>query len=178
MAGSFYGSIILRGSNGQTSRLKFNLGDTDDFGGASDDADFALAQLALNQIAGSLAAVTDAVLASKELTFVDADDLDPSYPANADIFEKASIVTYLEPVENYPQKYHTLQIPAPVAGIFLGDVGAERDEVDITDTQLQQYVQQLAQHAFVSDGEKIDDTRPNMGIKAGRRVVSRYSKGN
>lgn len=176
MAGSFYGSVVLRGSNGQTSRLRYELGTTTDIGGASDDADFALVKIAFGQIVGALANVTDATIASQEITFVDG-EMDASYPPAADVFEKASVVTFLEEIVNTPQKYHTLQIPAPKIGLFLGTVGAERDEIDVADADLTQYVQQIAQHAYVSDHEKIDDSRPNEGIKSGRRVVSRYAKG-
>lgn len=175
MSGSFFGSVVLRGANAKTSTLKFELGTTADFGGLSDEADFGSAQNALNQIVGALDAVTDAVIATKNIIFVDGDDLDSAIPTSGDVFERAAVVTFLEEIPDVPQKYHTLNIPAPVIGLFMAANGELRDKVDPSDADLQQYIQQVAQHAFVSDHEQIDDTKSNMGILSGRRVVSRFA---
>ena len=178
MSGSFVGSVMLKGANGKVARVRCELGKSSDFGGITEEANFGMAQTALDQIVGALDDVTDAKIVKKELSFIDGAALSQDPPAEGDIFEKAAVTTFLEVVVNEPQDDHTFFIPAPKIGVFLGATGELRDEIDATDGALQQYVQQVAQHAYDSDHEKIDDGRPNMGIKNGRRVVSRYNPGN
>jgi hypothetical protein len=68
-------------------------------------------------------------------------------------------------------------IPAPVIGIFSAPTGALRDVVDVTDADLTQYVQQLSQHAYVSDGETIQTASGDDGMLNGRRVIRKVRLG-
>jgi hypothetical protein len=115
------------------------------------------------QIKGALVDIIQAYVARETLDYmISADNQLP--PGNVDVMDEAAIIVFLnDPVGNLP-KYHTLRVPAPKEGIFLAD----GETVDIGEPTLIQYVQQIAQHAFVSDGEQVNTTSQN-GIASGHK---------
>jgi len=143
-------TITLQGHIvGDKSTLRFDLGDL---------VDEASALNAANQVRGSLVDITKAFVAQELLTnVISEDDTNPT-DESADTFEKAKVTVYLNDTGT---KVHNIAIPAPDE--FIQPDGRT---VDITNALLIQYVQQLAQHTFLSDNEQIDTTLSN-GIKAG-----------
>lgn len=151
----FY-SITLRGYGARDkTTLRFQL-DTD----ANPLPDHIAARDAANQIRGSLVDVTDAFVVQEKVTDIFFED-NQRPPDNVDVYEEAAISVYLNPPTE-AEKLHTLRIPAPIDALFLSD----GETVDTANGLLIQYVQQIAQHAYVSDEEKIDTTADN-GIKYG-----------
>lgn len=166
----FTATIGLRGSNGKVVPMNFDLGE---FTGISLN-DFPDALDALNQIRGALVDITSANIAYVRLHHeVEADSTEP---ANADVFETAMVNVHIAPAGE-AEKLTQIYIPAPVIGIFEGTTGNDRDIVDRDDSDLQQYIQQLAQHSFVSDGEQIQTAVGAGGIKNGRRVIKPHKLG-
>ena len=151
----FY-SITLRGYGARDkTTLTFQL---DTIGDPL--ADHVAAQNAAAQIRGALLDVTDALPVQEKLTDLFFED-NTRPPADVDVYEEAAISCYLNP-PNAAEKLHTLRIPAPIDALFMAD----GETVDASNSLLIQYVQQVAQHAYVSDEEKIDTTADN-GIKYG-----------
>ena len=149
-------SITLRGHGARDkTTLNFQL-DT----AAAPLADHTAARNAANQIRGALVDITDAFVVQEKVTDLFFED-NQRPPDNVDVYEEAAISCYLNPPTE-AEKLHTLRIPAPIDALFLTD----GETVDVTNALLIQYVQQVAQHAFVSDEEQIDTTADN-GIKYG-----------
>lgn len=163
----FTGTIHLKGQNGKTVKRYIDLGD---FSEGTPAADYSAADSAINQIAGALAAVTDATISLVTLTGV----VSESAAAGAgDVFENAMMNLFLDPAGEKKTQWYA---PAPSIGIFLATDGKNRDVVDTADADVIQLVQQLSQHAFVSDGEQVDTTINN-GIESGIRVVRKMKLG-
>lgn len=158
-------TITLVDSHNEKSTMRFDLGTFD--GGVDDGADFISAQSAANQIRGALVDITDANVAKESLTNVISED--NQLPAGEILItEEAVILVHLNaPTE--AQKLHALRVPAPTdAAVFL----ANGVDVDPTAALVVQYVQQVAQHAMVSDDEAID---VNSG-KYGNGIDSGYKR--
>lgn len=152
--------IKLQGSTAKNvTSLTFVL----EYDDAATPMDFAAAQNAANQIRGALVDITDAYVAKEDLTYlISADNQLP--PGDVDVTDEAVIVCFLNDPLNLP-KYHSLRVPAPtVADVFLAD----GETVNINSSLLIQFVQQVAQHAFVSDGEQIVTATQN-GIASGHK---------
>ena len=163
----FLATISLKGANGKVVKRYLDLGD---FTSGSGGGDYALAETAVNQIAGALAAVTDATIASVTLTGT----VSESTAAGAgDVFENAMLNLFLDAAGEKKTQWY---VPAPSIGVFLATEGKNRDVVDTADADIIQLVQQLSQHAFVSDGEQVDTT-VNNGIENGVRVVRNLKLG-
>lgn len=147
---AFYGKIVLVGTNGDKVPLNFLLGKV-----APGTFEYTQAVNALNQIRSGLAAVTDAniALTAIEATFT-VDETLPESPV-ADL-TKAAVVNVLTVDADGDVDKATIYIPAPSSGIFVGTTGEAMDQLDTQDADLINYVQQIAQHAFISDGEQID----------------------
>jgi len=158
----FYATVSFEGADGKQVKRKFDLGD---FATGTPDGDYAAADNAITQITGALATITDAAIRKVLLTGVQSEDLVTAGAGN--VFENALLNVYLDAGG---VKVTQLYVPAPVIGIFLTATGPGRDKLDIADADVIQYVQQIAQHAFVSDGEQVDTTVSN-GIDGGKRVV-------
>jgi hypothetical protein len=164
----FTATATLVGQNGKEVKRFFDLGD---FTEGTAAADYAAAEAAIGQITAALAAITDAALRRVTLTAVQFEDL--VTPGGGDVFENALLNLYLDAAgEKVTQHY----VPAPVIGVFLATDGKNRDVIDTGDVDLVQYVQQLSQHAFVSDGEQVDVT-VNDGIESGVRSVRNLKLG-
>lgn len=146
-------SISLQGhtANDRTT-LTFDIGDP---------VDHAAAQSAANQIRGALVAITKAFVRKEVLSEVLSEDGQRPSDTSADTFEEALVLTYLNDALDQ-EKLHPVRIPAPIEELFMSD----GQTVNTGNALLVQFVQQLAQHAFVSDGEQINDAIDN-GIKYG-----------
>lgn len=166
--------LTLRGANGRTRPLTLDMGI---FTGVDAGAEYLEAVTAAGQITGALDAVTDAIIAERRIQSVEL--LSTAVPAAADLFENAMVnVHSLD--ENDPDALaHIAQIyiPAPVIGVFQTATGPGRDIVDVNDADLTQYVQQLEQHALISDGETIQVSLGVGGMVDGRRVVRKVRLG-
>lgn len=147
--------ITLQGTKpGDKTTLVFDLGDF------AEPVDYAAVLNAANQIRGALVDITDANVAKETVTGVVSED--NNLPADADTTDEAAIVVHLN-VANTAEKLHTLRVPAPIDALF--QPGGET--VDLTNADLVQYIQQVAQHAYVSDGEQIQTGSGTDGMKRG-----------
>lgn len=163
----FTGRVSMKGANGKIVNKIYDLGD---FTSGTPAGDYGLAEAALTQITGALAAVTDATLSQVTLTGVVSTD---AAAGDGDVFENALVNVFLDAAG---EKITQIYIPAPAQAIFLATAGVNRDVIDTGDAALIQYVQQLEQHAYVSDGEQINVT-VNSGMKNGVRVVRNLKLG-
>lgn len=151
----YYATITLQGhTEKDKTTMTFDLGSPADHDDALD---------ALDQIRGSLVDITKAYLRRIVLSEVVFDDNQRPSDTSADTFEEAAVSTYLN-VSTDAEKLHTLRVPAPIEALFLSDAST----VNPSNALLIQYVQQVAQHSFVSDGETIK-TSNNNGIKGGSK---------
>ena len=151
MAEQFDYKVVLVDATGNKTAMSYDLG-TFDTGTSGGDFDAAVS--AANQIRGALVDVTDANVFSERLINRVSDSDALPVGENIIITEEASVIVHL----NAPgtlQKLHRLRIPAPTdAAVFLPDSDNVGPEIAL----LVQYVQQVAQHSQVSDGESIDTT--------------------
>lgn len=150
-------AVTLRDSRNQKSVLQFDLGD---FSTGTPGGDFDAALNAAGQIAGALAAVTDANIAKEFLGH--SYNEDNQLPASADVTDELVVACHLAP-PTQAEKLHNLRIPAPDASVWQTD----GITADLSVAALIQYVQQIAQHAFVSDGEQVDVSTGSNGMKYG-----------
>lgn len=138
---SFNYAITLQGNTpSDKTTLRFDLGEP---------ADYAAAISAANQIRGALVDVTDAFVSREVLSeLISEDGQRPA--AGVNTFVEAAVSVFLnEPTDAV--KLATLRIPAPAAALFLAD----GETVNIGNALLVQLVQQISQHAFISDGEAV-----------------------
>lgn len=164
-------TIALRGNNGKVSRQVFDLGD---FTTGGDGTDFEAALNAANQVAGAYETITLATIAAVSVGHSMPAYEDGALPGvGVDVHEFATISCHLNDPGD-AEKLTTIKVIAPIDGIFAGTEGVDYDTVDRADADLVQFVQQLAQHTFVSDGEQINDGSGVNGMKAGRRNARSY----
>lgn len=146
--------VILQGSRpDDKTALTYSLGDFD-------PVVWADVLNAANQIRGALVAITDANVAGEYITGVVSED--NQLPADADTTDELVIVTHL----NAPataEKLHVLRVPAPADAVWNPDL----QTLDMTNADVVQYVQQVSQHAEVSDGETINTSSGIDGMKRG-----------
>jgi hypothetical protein len=124
-------------------------------------ADHIAALAAATQLRGALVDVTKANVARETLTEILYEDGTRPADTSADTFEEAVVLTFLNQALE-AEKLWPLRIPAPIEALFLTDA----QTVDTSNALLIQLVQQFAQHAFVSDGEQINDALQD-GIQSG-----------
>jgi hypothetical protein len=170
IANWYYGVIVLVGSNGQTATRRYPLGLAGVGFGETEAAG------ALDQIRGALVDITDANIRSTSLERVY--EVSDELPANADVFEVALVNCHLN-APTQMAKYVTVSVPAPSLAIFQGTTGVERDQVDSADAELVDFVQQLSQHSYISDGEQINTSSGYNGISQaspGRRSTTKVQK--
>lgn len=174
MPSKWQASAVLKGLNGRTVPVRWDLGE---FTGADFGAEALAAQSAMNQLVGSLDDVTNAPVIGTRLTQVD--DSGAGFPGDGDLFKAAMVNVYTLDEDDPTAVEHISQvyIPAPVDGIFVAASGPLLDVVDITDADLTQYIQQVAQHAFISDGETIQTASGDDGMIDGRRVIRKVRLG-
>ena len=144
-------SLRGHGQNDKTS-LTFQLDTT-----AVPLADYASARAAANSIRGSLVDITNAFITKEQVTEVFFED--NQRPAdNVDVFEEAALVCYLNAPDE-AEKLHVLRVPAPIDAMFLVD----GETVNQSNALVLQFIQQVGDHAYVSDGEQIDYSAGNNG---------------
>lgn len=172
MASRYKFSVTVKAANGRTVSKIYDLGE---FSDVSLEVEFGLANNAAVQIAGALADVTEATIVKQALTYEMVDD--PALAGAGDVTEYALLNVWTLDEDDPTALEHTAQhyIPAPVIGVFVGATGADRDRIDRADTDLVQYVQQVAQHAFISDGETIQTASGLNGMDNGKRIVRKYT---
>jgi hypothetical protein len=99
-----------------------------------------------------------------------------SLPLGVNIEERASIVLL---IDGQPGKTATVNIPAPLGGIFVSQSGAGANDVDPTNADLVTYISTWRAGASgladISDGEAVAVT--NNGILRGRRTHRSSSYG-
>jgi hypothetical protein len=165
-------TIALRGNNGKVSRQTFDMGN---FTTGTNGGDFDAALSAANQIAGAYQDVTLAEIAAVSVSHsMPAFESGAMPGAGVDVHEFATVTCHLN-APGATEKLTNVKIVAPVEGIFIGAEGVDYDTIDRADADLVQFIQQLAQHAFVSDNEQINTTSGVNGMKAGRRNARSYS---
>lgn len=166
MAQIFHGYAKLRGADNREVTLRFNMGE---FAGADAGAEYEAAVSALGQITGALENVTEAVLVQSGVI-----QATPVLGGNGagDLFEKALVNVWAVNIQDAldVEARAQIYIPAPVIGVFQTATGPGRNIVDVTDAALQQYVQQLSEHALISDGETINLLSGTAGIDSGKRI--------
>jgi len=120
------------------------------------------AKLAANSIRGSLVDITDAFVVSESVTEVYFED-NQRPPEGVKAFEEAALIVYLNDPAT-AEKLHTLRVPAPIPAMFEVD----GQTVDTSNALVKQFIQQVSQGAWVSDGEQIVvDAANNDGFKKG-----------
>lgn len=142
---------------------------------ATDTAwDASAVNTAVTTIIGYLNAVTELVVKSYRMgvLFLEtALTLPTSGDAEA---EQHALVT--AQILGVPNKSAVIDIPGPVIGVFMGSSGEAADIVDVTDTDLTNYVKMFdsgeGNLSKISDGEFID-----AAIIRGRRTHSKSSQG-
>lgn len=159
MASYFDYALTLRDSRGLTTTMNFDLGL---FSGPDIGAEYISARSAATQVRGSLVDVTTAFVSKERLSLRLSDDDQLPAPGVADITDEALVSVHLNPPTEL-RKMHGVRIPAPISAIFLQD-GLR---VNVTNALLVQYIQQLSQHVFVSDGENINTNSGSDGIDSG-----------
>lgn len=162
----FTGYAIFKGQGKRKHRKPYDLGD---FNGLDAGQDFIAALSALAQIVNAEAVITESTIIETGLNHV----ATTATAANTgDVFNKGLLVVRIPSAEN-PQKTANLYIPAVAPDVMVGLTDGDFDVMDTANADLIDYVNQMSQHAFVSDGEQID-TGVNNGMVSGRRIVSSY----
>jgi len=133
---------------------------------------YASAITAAGQIKGALVDITDAFVTKETVSEVIFED--NQRPADdVDCYEEAALVCYLNAPTD-AEKLHVLRVPAPIDAMFMAD----GETVDTSNALVLQFVQQVGDHAFVSDHEQIDYSAGNDGgLKKGykRTRAKRFS---
>lgn len=165
-------SVVLKALNDRTVSKDFDLGE---FDGVTLEEEFGEANNAAVQIVGALEDVTEATVVKQTLTYFMVDN--PAAAGAGDVTEYALLNVWTLDEDDPTAVEHVSQhyIPAPVIGIFEGATGKDRDRIDRDDADLAQYVQQVAQHAFISDGETIQESSGVNGMDSGKRITRKYS---
>lgn len=147
---------------GGTLRNKASLSFVLEYKGGATPMDFDQAKSAADQIVGALDDVTDATVSGVRLSYSISSD--GTMPDEAiDTADEAVVMCHINAASQLP-KFVPVRIPAPVAdGVFLPD----GETVDVSSSTLVQYIQQLAQHAYLSDGEQINTGEGSGGMAYG-----------
>lgn len=158
--------VQLMGSNGRKTSINFDLGDV---------LDHTTALASAGALKAALLTVTDATIAQERLSHViPGSQTIPA--AGVDVFEEALVTVHLNPVTSLP-KYHNLRIPAPKIALFEAQTGAGRDIISKDNADLQAFVQAIIDEAYVSDGEKPNNTHQYNGIANGKRNIRKMKLG-
>lgn len=121
------------------------------------------AQSAATQIREALVEVTEAVIAKESLSYL-LGSSDSLAAAGVDCMDEAVIMVHLNDPGDLP-KLHALRVPAPESDIWLSD----GETLNITAPDVVDYVGQISQHAFISDGEQINLASGTAGIDSGHK---------
>lgn len=166
MAQHFFGYVVIRGADNRESRKTWDMGIFDT---GTDGGDFEAALSAVTQLSGALDEITDGLIVQRGV--INSVQV-ASGNGSGDLSEQALINVWSLGTGDDPHLHKTqVYIPAPSIGIFMGPTGADRNRIDRNDIPLQQYMEQLEQHALISDGETIQLTSGIAGMESGRRVT-------
>lgn len=130
--------------------------------GADMAVEFTDVLLDIDALIADYRAISDAAV-SMDLRMVDSDYLGDTAEANSDVSDVAHVNAYIEGPPN--EKLYSFAVPAPIDALFIG--GGAGTEVDITNTALQDFVDNFSSDWEVSDGENIDTAVGAGGIKDG-----------
>lgn len=166
----FYGSSEWRGLNGKTTVKRFKL-QTTTSNPVEDQFTEALGRH--DDIVSALDVITDATLQDKSVSYV----VEAYNVGVGDITESALLNVWAQDPINTVDALaiSQLYVPAPNIGIFVGSSGADMDIVDRADGQLQDFIQAVADGAYISDHEVIDVGTAVQGMENGRRVRRKSS---
>lgn len=148
--------ITLQGATNSDRTTKRFVLDAPDYVSASVEAD---------QVRGALVDITKANIRRMVLSEVLLEDGTLPADNSADTFERAKVFVYTNATGD-AEKLAAVEIPAPEEVLFI-----DGEIVDINNALLQQYIQQLAQHTTVSDGETINTAEGAGGMKNGYKVT-------
>jgi hypothetical protein len=158
----FSGTVTLAGSRRMKTTLRIQFADP---GGATALDSYGLVRQAFIDFITDLKQVTDAAILNAYITDNDATDylVDGLYQGvdEVDVKDYATLVVYI----NNDPKFGTLNIPAPKPAIF--EAGSAGREVDITDTAVQNFVENWVENLMLSDGEHVDDALGQAGLYRG-----------
>jgi len=156
----FYMSVSLIDNGGNRSTLQYHMR----------DATYVLASASAPIVIAELQAVTDSVIESWSLQERFGED-SFAYPASGVENEnKASITVQLAGAGNGKAN---IKIPAPKPAIFMDVTGPGANQVDVTDTDVLDYVAlfQAAGKCYISDGETA------LQIVSGKRISAKNNNG-
>ena len=153
-------NVSLQGATpNNKANLRFILQYDDD----SSPMDLAAALTAAGQIKLALIALTSAFVSKETLTWLMS--ADNQVPTNgADCTDEAVIMVHLNEPTDLP-KLHALRVPAPINPIWMPD----GETLNIENLLVRAFVNQVAQHAFVSDAEQINTSAGTNGIDSGHK---------
>ena len=172
MASKWRLDLQIKGLNGRTVPKSYDLGTFDD---VSLEVEFGNANNAAVQIAGALDTIILGAIVKQTLSYDMVDD--NSIPGGGDTTEYAALNVWTLDEDDPTAVTHIAQhyIPAPADTIFEGVIGKDRDRIDRQDADLAQYVQQVSQHAFISDGETIQMGAGVNGMDGGKRIYKQHT---
>lgn len=153
-------NIRLQGS---TANNKASLSFVLEYDDAATPMDLGGAQSAATQIREALVEVTDAVVSKESLSYLMGSS-DSLPGGGVDCMDEAVIMVHLNDPGDLP-KLHALRVPAPDSGLWLSD----GETLNITNPDVASYVEQISQHAFISDGEQINLASGTAGIDSGHK---------
>lgn len=166
----FYVYVSLVDSGANTSTLSYQLV----------AADAAAAALAAGTILTNVAAVTNAAIKGYTIVERYIENALALPGAGVHVEDRASVVVQLA---SSPLKSSTIVIPAPEIDLFLTTQGDGSNIIDVSanNTDLRAYVAMFndggAGIATISDGEQVDASASNTGIKRGTRTHRGSSRG-
>lgn len=164
-------NVTLADSGGNKATLRFDLNKTDLADLSTDVADIT----GVGGLLSDLEAVTDAKVVGYSMGVAFAEDGSVYADAGVQIENVAEVVAK---IAGEPDKWTTLRIPAPAAGIFGAGPGPSVDILDVEDADLQAYLANFETAALckTSDGESIADSG-TVGNFKGKRIHRASRKG-
>jgi len=166
----FYVYVTLVDNTGNTATLSYDLVATEAPAAAT----------AAGTIVTNLIAVTNAVVKSYSISERFVEDALNLPGSGVEVEGRASVVVQLS---SSPLKSSMIVIPAPRATLFMALEGDGAADIDVgpTNTALRNYVAMFndggAGIATISDGETVDASAANTGIKRGKRTHRASSRG-
>lgn len=151
---SFRLTYELEGTNFSSRSKTFEI----EASGADDAAKVANAHLEAAAFTPLFAAVTDAYIVGYNLTGIFREQVPPTPPLTARLYDEAFLTLGLVA----SNKKANIAIPSPHANIFIGDDKNAATNIDTADAALQAFLDEFkaAGKMRVSDGESIDAINP------------------
>jgi len=163
----FRGRVTLRDQGGNYAFKEYDLREATTHADALSD---------LSAIVALLDPITNAVIQGYSLSTIYEED-GFAFPTGGVQIENLARVTALLDSDEVG-KTVTIEIPAPVDGIFMGSAGKSYNIVDVGDSALFAYTDGVYATtgglAFISDGETIQDTN---ALVSGKRVHKKSNNG-